>query len=163
MVSLFYLARHWPGGARLRWPLAKGATFASCAVPMALRAVWETDRDSAGQLRQQLVEARIRLRVRLQRLLHAGHNVREAAIEQQRVAELPGEDGFEKNTPGPLGSARIVWIDRLEPRLHFGSKRCERRPAGRSNWRDRTCGRAARLQARGPLGHLPSDDLHHLV
>ena len=41
-INLIYLARHWPGGARLCWPLAKGATFASYEVPMALRAVWET-------------------------------------------------------------------------------------------------------------------------
>ena len=33
------MRRTRPGGARLRRPLAKGATFASYAVPMALRAV----------------------------------------------------------------------------------------------------------------------------
>ena len=44
-IRLLYLARHWPGGDRLRRPPAKGVTaaqalpahFASCAVPMALR------------------------------------------------------------------------------------------------------------------------------
>ena len=119
--------------------------------------------DSARQLRQQLIEARICLGMCLQRLLYAGDNLREAPIEQQAVAELPGEDGFQKNSPGPLLSARIVWIDRLEPRLHLGSKRRERRPAGGPNWCDRRTGRAALLQARGPLGHLPSDDLHDLL
>jgi hypothetical protein len=40
------LARHWPGGDQLRWLLAKGVTFASGAVPVALRAVGAAPRRS---------------------------------------------------------------------------------------------------------------------
>jgi hypothetical protein len=54
-----YLARHWPGGDRLRRTLAKGATFASCAVPLALRAVWAgRSPDSVGRRQSERVSAR---------------------------------------------------------------------------------------------------------